>query len=77
MKNNDEQTNGSEAATQEAANAAEEKAARIAQEAITACQTLLAVHVSGIDLPGGARDSVRSEERRVGKEGRSRWSPYH
>src|SRR2546429_4301969 len=23
------------------------------------------------------RDSRRSEERRVGKEGRSRWSPYH
>src|SRR2546430_17293102 len=23
------------------------------------------------------RLSVRSEERRVGKEGRSRWSPYH
>src|SRR3990172_10221253 len=22
-------------------------------------------------------DSVRSEERRVGKEGRSRWAPYH
>src|SRR2546421_13012185 len=24
-----------------------------------------------------AVNSVRSEERRVGKEGRSRWSPYH
>jgi len=23
------------------------------------------------------RDSLRSEERRVGKECRSRWSPYH
>ena len=23
------------------------------------------------------RDNVRSEERRVGKECRSRWSPYH
>src|SRR2546422_8764367 len=23
------------------------------------------------------RETVRSEERRVGKEGRSRWSPYH
>ena len=22
-------------------------------------------------------ESLRSEERRVGKEGRSRWSPYH
>ena len=28
---------------------------------------------SGIVLPG----SARSEERRVGKECRSRWSPYH
>src|SRR3712207_8134726 len=25
----------------------------------------------------GVRDEVRSEERRVGKECRSRWSPYH
>src|SRR5258707_6446319 len=25
----------------------------------------------------GAREGERSEERRVGKEGRSRWSPYH
>src|SRR5258708_7869288 len=25
----------------------------------------------------GVRVSLRSEERRVGKEGRSRWSPYH
>src|SRR3712207_7714822 len=27
--------------------------------------------------PPGARQRVRSEERRVGKECRSRWSPYH
>src|SRR2546422_552394 len=26
---------------------------------------------------GGASPQDRSEERRVGKEGRSRWSPYH
>ena len=26
---------------------------------------------------GTIREIVRSEERRVGKEGRSRWSPYH
>src|SRR2546430_17291217 len=26
---------------------------------------------------GGAMGGRRSEERRVGKEGRSRWSPYH
>ena len=25
----------------------------------------------------GTRHNVRSEERRVGKECRSRWSPYH
>ena len=31
-----------------------------------------------IDLPGFKKDEVqRSEERRVGKECRSRWSPYH
>src|SRR5919198_1164952 len=27
--------------------------------------------------PGGQFDGGRSEERRVGKECRSRWSPYH
>ena len=26
---------------------------------------------------GSLRDEIRSEERRVGKECRSRWSPYH
>ena len=31
-----------------------------------------------IDLPEVGREvAVRSEERRVGKECRSRWSPYH
>src|ERR1035441_489239 len=30
------------------------------------------------DMVGdGTTSAVRSEERRVGKEGRSRWSPYH
>ena len=28
------------------------------------------------DLPAGVKQ-LRSEERRVGKECRSRWSPYH
>ena len=28
-------------------------------------------------VPGTAETVVRSEERRVGKECRSRWSPYH
>ena len=32
--------------------------------------------VAGAPL-GGPSDGVRSEERRVGKECRSRWSPYH
>ena len=27
--------------------------------------------------PQGTLDEIRSEERRVGKECRSRWSPYH
>src|SRR3989441_8038280 len=30
-----------------------------------------------VRLAGGASDARRSEERRVGKECRSRWSPYH
>src|SRR2546422_11056768 len=30
-----------------------------------------------IDAPGGGGKIPRSEERRVGKEGRSRWAPYH
>ena len=30
-----------------------------------------------IDLDDNYFDEVRSEERRVGKECRSRWSPYH
>src|SRR2546430_14445521 len=31
----------------------------------------------GADPPVGAAAATRSEERRVGKECRSRWSPYH
>ena len=30
-----------------------------------------------LTFPDGARREFRSEERRVGKECRSRWSPYH
>ena len=30
-----------------------------------------------IDVDGSVWGSMRSEERRVGKECRSRWSPYH
>ena len=36
------------------------------------------VRVESVDYdPAAARAAVRSEERRVGKECRSRWSPYH
>ena len=38
------------------------------------------VHAAKAGHPGGslsAADIFRSEERRVGKECRSRWSPYH
>ena len=30
-----------------------------------------------VEAHGGHLDTTRSEERRVGKECRSRWSPYH
>ena len=30
-----------------------------------------------LDVEGTQYDALRSEERRVGKECRSRWSPYH
>src|SRR5713226_6123507 len=33
--------------------------------------------VCGLLGPNGAGKTTRSEERRVGKECRSRWSPYH
>src|SRR2546426_12642674 len=36
------------------------------------------LRVVGDDVAGGeGQDEIRSEERRVGKECRSRWSPYH
>src|SRR5256885_11483430 len=36
-------------------------------------------HIAGVlpDANGRGKPDIRSEERRVGKEGRSRWSPYH
>ncbi len=39
--------------------AAKERAVKIARDAVTACQTLLGVTATGVDMPGGARDSVR------------------
>ena len=44
---------------------------------------LLTEHPAGIgdhsteDFYKNATEAIRSEERRVGKECRSRWSPYH
>ena len=43
-------------------------------------QTMKSKHISGLAVDLGAYDSItgiRWEERRVGKECRSRWSPYH
>ena len=40
-------------------------------------QKLIPVVRSGRDLVGESKKRRRSEERRVGKECRSRWSPYH
>ena len=36
-----------------------------------------AAAISSRDSSAASRPTVRSEERRVGKECRSRWSPYH
>src|SRR3712207_7208612 len=38
---------------------------------------LISPHVPGSNPGSATNASVRSEERRVGKECRSRWSPYH
>ena len=46
-----------------------------AQQADICCYVILAM--AGIKPDMSWRWSVRSEERRVGKECRSRWSPYH
>ena len=40
-------------------------------------QTVVAMHLEERAEPRFHPDSYRSEERRVGKECRSRWSPYH
>ena len=39
--------------------------------------TLFTLRASAEEYTPPAEDSTRSEERRVGKECRSRWSPYH
>ena len=38
---------------------------------------LAEMNLIGIPVPPGFTITTRSEERRVGKECRSRWSPYH
>ena len=38
---------------------------------------VLAVAVLFVGMSSGVTVALRSEERRVGKECRSRWSPYH
>ena len=37
----------------------------------------LAIYMLGFGFSIGLQVMIRSEERRVGKECRSRWSPYH
>jgi len=51
-------------------------ARRIAGQARTAVEGVSVVEAQTSELGGIARIN-RSEERRVGKECRSRWSPYH
>ena len=52
-------------------------ATRSPETAATANRLKLVDHC-GTDLAAAAEDAdLRSEERRVGKECRSRWSPYH
>src|SRR5256885_4944125 len=52
-----------------------------AASARAACSTALSPSAWGSQRSGSTRERAaghrRSEERRVGKEGRSRWSPYH
>ena len=45
-------------------------------DAVRQCDVIL-VPVGGAGRAQGPREEDRSEERRVGKECRSRWSPYH
>ena len=40
-------------------------------------ENALTAFTAGNSLPFSAEQVSRSEERRVGKECRSRWSPYH
>ena len=44
---------------------------------IGTCVAFGLLYYLGIDLLNNYIEGTRSEERRVGKECRSRWSPYH
>ena len=46
-------------------------------EMMDSLSILIALKVISSKLPIGVATKYRSEERRVGKECRSRWSPYH
>src|SRR3712207_9298865 len=48
----------------------------VAMPGATSSEEILAAEPDGVFLSNGPGDP-RSEERRVGKECRSRWSPYH
>ena len=57
---------------------AELREQRAAMEgAVAAVLTMGSLHSGHLALVRRARELARSEERRVGKECRSRWSPYH
>ena len=43
----------------------------------TLCVEMEAAALYAVAAEYGGRATTRSEERRVGKECRSRWSPYH
>ena len=51
--------------------------ARVMAQPVIASIEVPANTVSGYSLMQINADGTRSEERRVGKECRSRWSPYH
>ena len=50
---------------------------KIAEERMLSTKDMLATKGRASFLGERAKGHIRSEERRVGKECRSRWSPYH
>ena len=54
----------------------DEKSEREIKETLPYTTATKRIKYPGINLPRETKD-LRSEERRVGKECRSRWSPYH